>query len=208
MDVELNEIEVRVLGTLVEKDLSTPEYYPMTLSALTAACNQKTNRDPVVSYGEQQVAEALESLQRKHLAGTSTSSHGRAVRYRHALAEAMKLERRDMAALAILMLRGPRTAGEVRGRGSRMYAFDTLNEVDEVLQRLEGGEDPLVVRLERRPGQKEDRFAHCFGGVPEPSGEEYPPNDRLEDLQERVAVLERQLETLQRELTAFRRQFE
>lgn len=207
MNEQLTDREVRVLGSLVEKDLSTPEYYPMTLSALTTACNQKSNRDPVVSYGESDVTEAIESLQRKRMVGSSTSSHGRVTRYRHALVETLKLDRPQLAILASLMLRGPETPGELRGRASRMHEFGALEEVDEVLEGLMSMDPSLAVRLPRRSGQKEARYAHLFAGMPEISAEseEIGPASGLE---QRVAGLEKKVEELAASFVEFRKQFE
>ena len=130
MQIELTPREARVLGVLVEKELSTPDYYPMTINALTNACNQKTNRDPVVSYEDFEVEEAIETLQRKRLVGTASSTYGRASKYRHTLAEVLELDPPQRAVLASLMLRGPETPGELRGRASRMHPFDTLEQVE------------------------------------------------------------------------------
>lgn len=207
MPQSLTAPEVRALGALIEKDLSTPEYYPMTVSALVAACNQKTNRDPVVSYVEMEVEAALEGLQRKRLAGSSTSAHGRATRYRHALVEALGLDRPQLAILAELLLRGPSTPGELRGRAARMTPISTLEEVDETLRSLMERDEPLVTRLERRPGQKEARYAHLLAG--EPVETDAPTSNGVDaGLAERVGALERQVAELQAAFVEFRKQFE
>ena len=208
MEVNLTAEEARVLGALVEKDLSTPEYYPMTLSAIVTACNQKTNRDPVVSYDESDVATAIESLQRKRLIGSSTSAHGRAVRYRHAMVEALGLERPQLAILASLMLRGPETPGELRGRAHRMHPFETLEEVDGVLNGLMEHDPPYVARLDRRPGQKEARYAQLFSDLSENAASSVSDSDSTGELADRVAALERQMEELNEAFAAFRSQFE
>ena len=208
MEVTLTTEETRVLGALIEKDLSTPEYYPMTLSALVTACNQKTNRHPVVAYEESDVAAAIESLQRKRLVGSSTSAHGRAIRYRHAMVEALRLARPQLAVLASLMLRGPETPGELRGRANRMYPFESLEEVDEVLSGLMRNDPPYVARLERRPGQKEARYAQLFSDVPVDSDEALSAEPSGEALAERVSSLEQQMEELRAAFAAFRSQFE
>lgn len=215
MEVTLDPVEVRVLGSLVEKELSTPEYYPMTVNALTAACNQKSNRDPVVSFDEAGVQRALDSLQRKRLAGTATATYGRAVKFRHALAEHFGLDRPQLATLASLMLRGPQTAGEVRGRLGRMYAFDTIEQVESVLDVLGLREPPLVVRLPRLPGQKEQRYAHLFAGEPEVAAEtppvlevSYADEARLQRLEAEVAALRDELQALAGAFQAFRDQFQ
>ncbi len=210
MTLDLSAPEVRVLGALVEKDLSTPEYYPMTISALVTACNQKTNRDPVVEYSEAEVAETIESLQRKRLVGSSTSSHGRAVRYRHALAEVLELGRAQLSVVALLLLRGAQTPGELRGRAARMHEFGSLEEVDAVLNELMAMDPPLVASLERRPGQKETRYAHLFSGEPVEDGGASSAATTLggSELVERLEALERRIEQLAEELTRFRQQFE
>ncbi len=209
MTLDLTAPEVRVLGALVEKDLSTPEYYPMTISALVTACNQKTNRDPVVEYSESDVSEAIESLQRKRLVGSSTSAHGRAVRYRHALVEVLELGRPQLAVLSLLMLRGPQTPGELRGRSARMHEFGGLEEVDAVLSELAESDPPLLTALERRPGQKETRYAHLLSGTPvEEETVQRSESVVSSDLVERVAALEQRVEELAQELAEFRRQFE
>jgi len=164
MDVSAEEI--RVLGCLVEKQLTTPQQYPLTLNALTLACNQSSNRDPVVAYGDEIVEAAVTSAKTKGLAGFVHPAHGRsAVRFRHALAEALGLGDRPLALLAVLMLRGPQTVGELRGRTERMVRFSDLQEVEAELEALAGRAEPLVVRLARGPGQKEIRYAPLLGAT-------------------------------------------
>ncbi len=211
--VELDASEVRVLGCLVEKELSTPDYYPMTLNSLTTACNQKTNREPVVEYDESDVVDALDGLQRKRLVGNASSSHGRAAKYRHALAEAMDLSTPQLAVIASLMLRGPETVGELRGRTSRLHEFDSLEDVEAVLNKLAQREPPLVTQRPRRPGQKEARYAHLFAG--EPAIDPTPRTGAEDGLESRVAELEERVELLRVHLDeyidafeTFRRQFE
>lgn len=213
MNVILDAAEVRVLGALVEKELSTPDYYPMTVNALTAACNQKTNRSPVVSFSDEDVERVLDALQRKRLVGTASGAYSRAARYRHALAEVYALDVPELAVLASLMLRGPETVGELRGRTTRMYAFDDLDTVEATLAGLAAREAPLVTRMPRRPGQKEERYAHLFAGEPEAEAEEltpgpYPGDERLEALEAEVAALREQLAALSSAFKAFRQQFE
>ncbi len=165
--MELSPEEIRILGCLVEKELSTPQQYPLTLNALVLACNQSSNRDPVVSYDERTVEEAVTTIKGRGLARFVHPSHGRsALRYRHELAEELGLDHRQLALLAVLMLRGPQTPGELRARTERMARFDTLADVESELRALAGREDPLVVRLPRAPGRKEDRFAAALGTVP------------------------------------------
>lgn len=210
----LNSREVRVLGCLIEKELSTPDYYPMTLNALKTACNQKSNRDPVVEYDESDVLEALEGLQRRRLVGHASSSYGRADKYRHALAEVMGMDRPALAVLSSLMLRGPQTTGEIRARTSRMHEFGSLDAVEDVLRTLSERDPALVMQLSRRPGQKEARFAHLFAGEPDADDVAAPPHGRG-DLEARVGNLEEQIEMLQQQVDelidafeSFRREFE
>lgn len=211
--VELDAREVRVLGCLVEKELSTPDYYPMTVNALTTACNQKTNREPVVEYDESDVLEALEGLQRMRLVGHASSTYGRAAKYRHALAEAMDLSEAKLAVLSSLMLRGPETVGELRGRTSRMHEFESLDEVEAVLDELSQREPPLAMQLPRKPGQKEARYVHLFSGEPdleyEPqTGAAHGLEARVAELEEEVSLLRVQLEEYIDAFETFRRQFE
>lgn len=205
--------EVRVLGALVEKQLSTPDYYPMTVNALTQACNQKTNREPVVSYSESVVQETLDLLLRKRLAGTASGASMRATKYRHALAEAFELDTPELAVLGVLMLRGPQTVGEIRGRTGRMHAFESLEQVEAVLHDLATREEPLVAELERQPGQKEARFAHLLAGEPEIAAPTEPTPlaaspTRLQALEDEVASLRSELDDLRNAFESFRAQFE
>lgn len=209
----LDEREVRVLGCLVEKELSTPDYYPMTLNALKSACNQKTNREPVVEYGETDVVEALDGLQRKRLVGNASSSFSRAAKYRHALAEVLGLDRPRLAVLASTLLRGPETTGEIRTRTSRMHEFASLEEVDVVLEQLAEWDPPLVKQMPRRPGQKEARYAHLLGGEPEVESGPIARSTsglegRLEELEDEVAALRESLAELSEAFRRFRAQFE
>lgn len=212
-EIELDDAEVRVIGCLIEKELSTPDYYPMTVNALTAACNQKTNREPVVSYSESEVAETLERLQRKRLVGSASGSHGRAGKYRHALAEIMGLEPPQLAVLASLMLRGPETAGAIRSRSSRMHDFASLELVNEVLVDLAEGDAPLITALAIKPGQKEARYTHLFAGAPDENPESArsgrtDSGDRVSALEEEVEVLKQRVDDLADAFHAFRKQFE
>ena len=205
----LNAAEVRVLGSLLEKDIATPEYYPLTVNALVNACNQKSSREPVVNYGEQTVIQALESLKNKGLAVRITGAGHRVEKWSHKLGEALNLGRRELALLCVLMLRGPQTVGELRGRTERMHDFADLEEVERVLESLATrGPEPLTARASR------GRWAQTLGGtlVEEPSAGE--PADRPHSwapssaLEERVAALERELAELRGQWENFRRQFE
>src|SRR5438094_1070373 len=166
---ELDAIEIRILGSLAEKQMSTPEYYPLTLNALIAACNQKSNREPVMEASEAEVQRALDSLQEEKLAWKVVG--GRAVRWEHNLDTALQLDPASKAILTLLFLRGAQTPGELRGRSDRLHPFGSISEVEEMLQRLAASPDPLVREIARRPGQKESRWTHLLGSAPHP----YPP---------------------------------
>lgn len=221
MNVILNDIEVRVLGAMVEKKITTPDYYPLTLNALTNACNQKSSRDPVVSFDEQTVVRALDSLREKKLTWVITGADHRVPKYGHLFNEAFDLEPPEAAVLCVLMLRGAQTPGEVRGRSAPLYNFESLAEVETTLQGLVDRDRPLVARLPRHQGFKESRYAHLLAGEVEVEERAAPPPRhepatlavRAEN--ERVAQLETELETLRREvrelkeqLSDFRKQFE
>jgi len=200
----LNEIEVRVLASLIEKESTTPEYYPLSLNALTLACNQKTNRDPVVSFGEDTVSEALDSLRAKKLARSVAGS--RVVKYEHSFLEVFNLGRRELALLCTLMLRGPQTVGELRDRSDRMRSFSDLEEVEACLEGLMHWEPaPLVTRLARQPGTKEPRYRHLLSGE---AAEPPAPKARTATLEEQVEALRQDLHELRDEFSRFRRQFE
>jgi uncharacterized protein len=209
----LNPVEIRVLGALAEKDMATPEYYPLSLNALVNACNQKTNREPVMELSEDDTARALDALFRKGLAGTTSGAGSRVEKYRHLLDHVFRLDRRDLATLTVLMLRGPQTAGEVRGRTGRTYEFESLEEVEEVLADLAARPEPLVARLPLSPGRKEHRYAHTLGGPPEFAEEEggavqTPAALRLVQAEhERLAALEARVEALESEMAALREAF-
>ena len=211
-ELDLDDREVRVLGCLIEKDLSTPDYYPMTINALRTACNQKTNREPVVDYSETEVVGALDGLQKKRLVGNASSSYGRAAKFRHALAEAVNLDRPHIAVLASVLLRGPQTSGEIRGRTTRMHDFESIDEVEKTLNELVEWDPPLITHLPRQPGQKEDRWGHLFAGEPEiapaPTPTSRGGSDRIGELEEEVAALKESLQTLTDRFEAFRKQFE
>jgi uncharacterized protein len=219
MEKILNDSEVRVLGCLIEKELATPEYYPLTLNALTNACNQKSNREPVMSLEEGDVVRALDSLRFKQLALVSAEG-GRVAKYRHILAEQLRLSPAELAVLAELLLRGPQTVGELRTRAERMHRFADLAAIEAVLEELMARTPPLVARLPRQPGRKEQRHAHLFSGEPELTADERPPapgaarlrvmaeNERIAELEEEVAVLRTEVAELRRIVEAFTAQFE
>jgi uncharacterized protein YceH (UPF0502 family) len=217
LSLDLNPVEVRVLGVLIEKEITTPEYYPLSLNALVNACNQKSNRDPAVNYDEEDVEEALESLRARGLALRSTGAGSRVPKHAHRLSEQLNPDRRETAILCELMLRGPQTVGELRTRTERMHRFDDISEVESVLQRLmERQPEPLVTRLPRRPGEKEVRFAHLLSGPPSAvevemtvaSAVPTPRADRLAQMETQVARLYEDLESLKQQFAEFRKQFE
>ena len=219
MEPILDEFEVRVLGCLIEKELATPEYYPLTVNALTNACNQKSNRDPLMSLEDTEVVRTLDALRMKHLA-IQAAEGGRASKYRHILAERLRLDPPELAVLAELLLRGPQTVGELRNRAERMHQFADLAAVESVLEELLGRTPPLVTRLPRQPGRKESRFAHLFAGEPLLVAEESAPppvsarqpmiveHDRLVRLEEEVASLRAEVAELRQAVGAFKAQFE
>jgi uncharacterized protein YceH (UPF0502 family) len=222
--VVLSPEEIRVLGSLFEKENTTPDYYPLSLNALVAACNQKSSRDPVVSYTEDTVMTALDGLRQKGLARVITSAEGgRVPRYRHLFAEAFSLSQPEATALCVLMLRGPQTVGEIRGRTNRIYDFASLAEVQETLDGLtQRIPRPLVAQLARQAGTKEPRYAHLLGGEPvegEPAGASGPAIEqaapaasetlrRLEQLEAEVESLRAEVGELRQALEVFRKQFE
>src|SRR5205814_3056547 len=163
-ELNLTGIEVRVLGSLIEKDITTPDYYPLSLNALVNACNQKNNRDPLMTLDESSVRNALSSLQEKRLAGPAGGADSRVTKYEHRLQEVFNFDRREIAILCVLLLRGPQTPGELRGRGERMYRFESLDDVESTLQKLMERQPSLVRVLPRQPGTKESRYKHLFSG--------------------------------------------
>jgi len=209
MNVVLDPVEVRVLGSLIEKDLTTPDYYPLTLGSLTAACNQKSNRDPVMSLGEGEVQTAIDALARKNLAWEKGSAGGRVPRYAHKLAgtltRAYDFSRQELGVLAVLMLRGPQTPGELRARAPRACELDGLEAVEATLRGLAERENgPFVVELPREPGRRERRFAQLFGGPVEVSAAPPQAESAHLSLAERVSALEAQVAQLAAEVAALR----
>jgi len=200
---ELDATELRVLGSLMEKQLATPEYYPLTLNALVAACNQKSNREPVMELSESDVQRALDRLQDEKLVWKVMG--GRAVRYDHNLDVQWQLDRRSKALLTLLFLRGPQTAGELRGRSERLHEFESIGEVEETLQWMATPPSPFARELPRRPGQKETRWAHLLGGViaeePEPAvAPSEPLSARVARLEEQIAAVMNDLRELKTKL--------
>jgi len=203
--VDADAVEIRVLGCLIEKQRATPESYPLSLNALRLACNQSTNRDPVVDYDEHTIREGLNRLSRRGWARLASGPGSRAVKFRHLFDEALGLTSAQTAVLAVLMLRGPQTPGELKQRTQRLHAFEGLDEIASVLEELIEGD--LVRRLDRRPGQKEERFEHLLSedgaeeAAPSPSEREPGPRpDRLAQLEREVADLRREVAELRDEL--------
>ena len=214
--VILTEIETRVLGSLIEKDITTPDYYPLSLNALVNACNQKNNREPVMSLDEAAVREALSTLQNKRLAGPASGADSRVTKFEHRLQEVFNFDRREIAVICVLLLRGAQTPGELRGRTERMYRFEALDDVVSTLDRLAQREPSLVRMLARQPGTKESRYMHLFSGEPPEDMVARPPSaasavssgDRVAKLEEEVARLRAELTEVQQQLAEFRKQFE
>jgi len=218
MPLLLTEVEVRALGALVEKDITTPDYYPLSLNALVNACNQKNNRDPVMTLDENAVRDSLATLQEKRLAGPASGADSRVTKFEHRLQEVFNFDRREIAVLCVLLLRGPQTPGELRGRTERMYSFEALDDVTSTLDRLAQRAPPLAVILPRQPGTKESRYMHLFSGepvldapaliAPDSQRSTGSSGGRLSRLEDEVAQLREELSKVQEQLAAFRKQFE
>jgi len=210
----LTDIETRVLGSLIEKQVTTPEYYPLTLNALTLACNQKNNRYPVTSYTENQVSDAVERLREKNLAYVFYGSTSRVPKFKHVMPEVMHLSHPEVALMCVLMLRGAQTLGELRGNASRLHDFSGLEEVEQTLNGLITRDEPMVARLPRQPGQKEGRFAHLLSGeinleaLAETERIAAAAPSRRAGLEEKVEALAAEVEKLKEQFEQFRKQFE
>ncbi len=211
----LTEVEVRVLGALIEKDITTPDYYPLSLNALVNACNQKNNRDPVMTLDEDSVSQALATLQEKRLAGPARGADSRVTKYEQRLQEVFNFDRREIAILCVLLLRGPQTPGELRGRAERMYHFEALDDVHSTLDRLSQRQPPLLAVLPRQPGTKESRYMQLFSGdaLPAEAAAARVPvsshgDGRLAELEGEVAELRREVEEMREQWVAFKKQFE
>ncbi|MBK0381018.1 YceH family protein [Mucilaginibacter segetis] len=193
----LNDAELRVLGALMEKSKTTPDYYPMTLNGLTAACNQKSARKPVVDYDESNVTLALDTLKRKGLISTATGGSSRAVKYKHNFAIVFPLAPAEVSVLCLLILRGPQTPGEINTNSGRMYEFENLDEVQTLLEKLASGDAPYIVQLPKRPGQKEARYRHLLGGtIPEDDAPDDQPRRSSSEMEERLTKVEVELAEL------------
>ena len=218
MNLVLNVVEVRVLAALWEKEITTPDYYPLSLNALVNACNQKSNRDPAMNLDEDAVRGALRTLDDNSLARSVSAADSRVTKYEHRLQEAFNFDRREAAIFCELLLRGPQTPGELRSRAERMHHFDDLSEVQSALQRLISREPPLVKVLARQPGTKESRYVHLLSGEPDavtaPEAHEPPPiasrqtGDKHSRLESEVADLRKDIAELKQQFAAFRKQFE
>ena len=212
MEIVLTDSETRILGCLIEKEMATPEYYPLTLNSLVAACNQKSNRDPVVAYDETTVLNGLDGLLANRLVRQSNAA--RVPKYEQIFSDGLKLVPREKAILCVLMLRGPQTVGEIRGRTERLYSFADLEEVEQTLTSLE--ENGMVHKHARQPGRKESRYAHLLQGAAEAEPVPARPetvivrtrSETSADLQAQVDVLREELEALKEEFATFRSQFE
>ena len=219
MGLELSEVVVRVLGALVEKETTTPEYYPLSVNALMNACNQKSNREPVMDLDEAAVRNALRSLTEQALV-RSAGGDSRVAKYEHRLNELYNFHRHEIAVLCVLMLRGPQTPGELRTRAERMYAFEDLDAVHAALNLLMRRDAPLVKVLPRQPGTKESRYMHLLAGDAVPAEISAAPGveaqaegvaarvDRIRELEEEVRELRRELETLREQFASFQKQFQ
>jgi uncharacterized protein len=231
MPYSLTEIEARILGALIEKEITTPEYYPLSLNALVNACNQKSNRAPEMHLDDDAVLQALRTLEQKGLAGKGDNMDGRVKKYEHRLADVFNFTRPETAVLCELLLRGPQTPGELRSRAERMHHFDDLDSVNSTLRHLIERDPPLAKLLPRQPGTKEARYAHLLSGdvTPAAESESAPPTstksviafpaapsaapasfaaDRITSLEQKVSALEQEIAELKQQLANFRKQFE
>jgi len=211
--IVLTPAEARVLGALLEKEVTTPEYYPLSLNALANACNQRSNREPVMSLDEDDLRQALHGLENKHLAGRAPSAEGRVTKYEHWLGEAFNFSRAEAALICVLLLRGPQTPGELRGRTERLHRFDEIADVLAGLEKLIERQPPLAAVLPRQPGTKESRYAHLLSGpvetiavsgIGEPSAahETATRDERLAGLEREVAALRQEVDALRQKIDA------
>lgn len=214
MNFDLTFEEARVIGSLIEKELTTPEYYPLTINSLMNACNQKSNREPVVSFDEKIIEETLEKLRGKGLARRVTGNDIRVAKYRQTFTESLNLSPDETAVICTLLLRGAQTPGEIKGRSGRMFDFESLTQIDEVLQKLIQKENPMVIKLPRQSGMKESRFTHLFSGVPIISEtdeievlDHSGVDNRIEKLEKEVDYLHSELNNLKLDFEKFKNQF-
>jgi uncharacterized protein len=216
MPLELSPIETRVLGALLEKERTTPEYYPLSLNGLVVACNQTTNRDPIVSYDDRTVERGLDGLREKKLAMLVHTAGARVPKYRHTLLDIYNVDAHEVALLCVLMMRGPQTLGELRSRTERMSGSMTLAEAEKYLEELTAGEDPLVRVIPARPGQKEKRYVQLLSGEPEleslttlpaAAGTPVSGKSRLDTLEAELNALKSEFQALRQDLTEFKKLF-
>src|SRR5262245_26737066 len=214
MENPLDPVAVRVLGALIEKEITTPDYYPLTLNALVTACNQTSNRDPVMTLDDATVMSSLDQLTRRSLVRGVHRNDSRTRRYRQAMSETLKLHPAETAVMCVLMLRGAQTTGEIRTRSARLFEFVDLSHVEVTLQALMTLSSPLVAQLPRRPGQKETRYALLLSGEPQVDSVEPDPvidpvdDDRIETLEQNVASMRAEISELRAQLEQFRREFQ
>jgi uncharacterized protein len=219
MEIILTAVEVRVLGALIEKDITTPDYYPLSLNALVNACNQKSNREPVMQLDEDAVRHGLSGLQERRLAGPALGADSRVTKYEHRLQEVFNFTRPEIAVLCVLLLRGPQTPGELRTRTERMHRFEALDEVQSALQKLMQREPSLAKVLPRQPGTKESRFVHLLAGevagevresfeAGQSSSSSSADSERIEQLEQELIELRQEMSEIKDQLERFRRQFE
>jgi uncharacterized protein YceH (UPF0502 family) len=208
MEAMLNEIEARIVGCLIEKEATTPEYYPLTLNALVAACNQKSNRFPVVQYDETIVNKALEDLRERNIVYVFYGSSSRVPKYKHILPKLLGIDLHEVSILCVLMLRGFQTIGELRERTQRIYEFETLEEVHQTLDDLKKKDDPLILEIPKQPGQKESRFAHLLCGEISQEMMESAQVTPTQAKQDQIAKLETEIEELKTSFATFRTEFE
>jgi uncharacterized protein YceH (UPF0502 family) len=210
-DLQLSPVEARVVGALMEKESTTPDYYPLSLNALINACNQKSNREPVMELDENTVRDALEALRDKRLAGPTSSADSRVTKYEHRMQEVFNFTRGESALMCVLLLRGPQTPGELRGRTERVHRFEELADVQSTLQRLMQRTPALVAVLPRQPGTKEARYTHLLSGVLESVATAGPlahASEANPELENEVQALRAEVEELKHQFAAFRKQFE
>ena len=210
----LDNIEVRVLGSLIEKEITTPDYYPLSLNALTLACNQSSNRDPVMQLDDATVSGAVDRLRQKSLVRGVRKSDSRVTKYSHLMADALNLDQRELGVICVLMLRGPQTVGELRTRTARLSDFESLADVESTIGSLAAREPaPLVSALARRPGQKEVRYAHLLSGevtfdAPDPVTTRVNGDERITALEAATEELRKELSDVRKQVEEFRKQFE
>ena len=207
----LTDVEVRVLASLIEKEVTTPDYYPLSLNALTNACNQSSNRSPVVHFDEDTVLGATDTLRQKNLLHVVDKADSRVTKYRHVMGETLALEHREIAVMCVLMLRGPQTIGEIRTRSSRIHDFENLEQVETILNSLIARQPALAIRLPRQTGQKEVRYAHLLSGevaFDEPAAGSGDRPERIAKLEETIETLRGAVDDLQKQFDQFKKQFD